>query len=233
MRMSRPVLSTCLALAAASAVGVVAAPTSEAASSGRGAVSLHVAASAVAGALAPGAGVTVVMSCPAGTDLVGRAFSHDVEDHDARLRLRSAEVWPAGAVFRYEVVRPVTAARPAAVVDGVACLTHLRRRATVVRGTASTDLRVWGPAPAHVVLDTATVVGVTDPARPGRDLATLVHAAGVGASHGSVRGAVAAAQAEFGDAHVRGVEAAGRTTRVVRRGRFASMLNRYTFRAAL
>lgn len=218
-------LGTAAALVAAGAVGAQAstkAPKVE---------TVHVAITAVSGALPAGAGITVVQSCPRGTDL-DRSFA-GVEAHAGVLRRTSRELWPAGVATRYTVRSTMGADDVALVATAAVCVHRTRHGAHVVRGLASVDTRVWGPAPADVDLASVAVVAGVDLAN-GRMLRTSVRAAGVGSSRGSLKAAVAGVQeALTDDADVQGVAAAGVTTRSVPRGRFASLLSSYRFRVAV
>jgi hypothetical protein len=210
----------------------VAAPGEAAA--GRTVTSAHVSLSAVVGALPAGAGITVVQTCPRGSDLDRRATRAAGEVHDPHLRRASREYWPAGVATRYRVRTSLRGTADLALTAGVVvCRIHVGAHARVVTGRASTDLRVWGPAPAKVDLLDVTVMATTDPAHPDRLLRTAVRGTGVGSSRGSLRHAVSAVQETFDAQVVGGVVALGTTRRAVPRGRFASMENRYRFRVVL
>ena len=204
------------------------------AASGRTVTSVHASVSAVVGALPAGAGITVIQTCPKGADLDRRATRAVGEAHDPHLRVASREYWPAGVATRYRVRRSVHATEDLALALGiVVCRVHVGAGAHTVTGRASTDLRVWGPAPTKVDLLNITVMATTDTAHPERLVRTAVRGTGVGTSRGSLRHAVRAVQATFDAQDAGGVVATGTTRRAVPRGRFASMENSYRFRITL
>lgn len=204
------------------------------AAAGRTVTSVHASVSAVIGALPAGAGITVIQTCPKGSDLDRRATRAVGELHDPHLRLASREYWPAGVATRYRVRTRLDATEDLALTVGiVVCRIHVGSHARVVTGRASTDLRVWGPAPTKVDLIDVTVMATTDTAHPDRLLRTAVRGTGVGSSRGSLKHAVSAVQETFDAQVAGGVVALGTTRRAVPRGRFASMENRYRFRVVL
>lgn len=204
------------------------------AATGRTVTTVHASVSAVVGALPAGAGITVIQTCPKGSDLDRRATRSIGEAHDPHLRLTSREYWPAGVATRYRVRTSLRATEDLALAVGlVVCRVHVGAHAERVTGRAATDLRVWGPAPTRVDLLDVTVMATADTARPERLLRTAVRGTGVGSSRGSLRHAVTAVQDTFDAQDSGGVVAVGSTRRAVPRGRFASMENRYRFRITL
>lgn len=193
--------------------------------------------SAVAGALPRGADISVISTCAAGTALdrtATRAAEQEIDADglDPHLRLTSREFWPAGTVSRYLVTSPTAADDVIPVGNAALCRGTVAASARTVSGRASTDLRVWGPAPATLHLVNATVELVGDP--DAEDVyATVMTAAGVLSSTGSVRGALQAAQAVRSQDGVSVVAAVAETTKRVRRGHFVSMDNTYRYTADL
>ena len=224
------VAATCTALVAGAAAPV-------GATQRRSVVSAHVSRSAVAGAVPAGATVSVVQTCPKGSSLARTATSQFGRTLDAgldrRLRLASRELWVAGTVSRYRVTRRLSADRPVVLANAALCASTVPAGATTVTGRAATDLRVWGPAPARLELLNATSTVVADSADTGSAYATMVRAAGVAASRGSLPDAVRAVQEAVQDDELGAVVAVGQTRRRVGRGQFLSMRNSYTYRGDL
>ena len=204
------------------------------AATGRTVTSVHASVSAVIGALPAGAGLTVIQTCPKGSDLDRRATRSVGEAHDPHLRRTSREYWPAGVATRYRVRTRMDATQDAALTVGViVCRIHVGSHARTVSGRATTDVRIWGPAPTAVDLLNATVMATVDSRNPERLLRTAVRGTGVGSSRGSLKHAVDAVQETFDAQPAGGVVALGTTRRAVPRGSFASMENRYRFRITL
>lgn len=228
-------MKTAALTALACAAAVVAAPLPASAATSaptRTILDGHVSLATVTGALPAGAGVSVVHSCPKGHDL-DRRQTRDVEPVvDERLRLASREYWVGGTVSRFTVRQRLRSGEPAFVVTAALC--RSRVTGNVATGAASVDLRVWGPAPAKVGLEDAAVTVVTDDLTAGRLFATSMRAASVASAAGSLRGAVRATQEAFDEGDgLAAVVATGRTTKRVAKGRFVSMVNRYSYRADL
>ena len=222
------------AAAAASTVVPVSVATASPslAATGRTVTSAHVSLSAVSGSLPAGAGITVIQTCPKGAALDRNVTRAVGEFHDPRLKVASREYWVAGVVTRYRVAKALNEPGDLTLAAGImACRIPVGRNVRTKTGTATTDLRIWGPAPSHVVLMNATVMGVIDQKHPERLLRTTVKGSGVGSSRGSLRHAVKAVQVSLNSQlGIGGVVAIGSTTRSVPRGKFASMENRYRFR---
>lgn len=222
---------------AGAAVLAVAGPAGAATTPARVVLTGSVSVSAVRGALPVGADLSVVQTCPQGSvlDRTQTAAAEHAMDAatDPHLRLASRELWVAGIVSRYSVRTATTATTVLPLVDAVLCSTPVAPAATTVSGTASTDLRVWGPAPAGVQLVNATVTLVTDTAAADYVYATVMRAAGAGASRGSLPGAVHAVQATAQKAGIGAVSATGRSSARVRRGQFVSIYNSYRYTSDL
>lgn len=193
----------------------------------------HVSISSVGGALPVGAGISVVQRCPKGSDLDRRETRAVGDLHDDRLRVASKEFWPAGMAVRYRVTQKLTGQDPAMVLTAALCKTRAAATATTLTAKAQVDLRVWGPAPAHLELLNAAVVVVTDDLDADGMFRTSMRAAGVDSHPSGLRGAVQAVQETVQEEDISAVVAAGRTNRQVSRGTFLSMVNRYTFTAQL
>ena len=221
-----------LTAGAVALVGVAAAGPATAAPA-RTLLNGHVSISAVGGALPVGAGVSLIQRCPKGSAL-DRAETRAVGDfHDDRLKVASKEYWPAGMVVRYRVRKKLTGQDPAMVLSAALCKTRVASTATTLQAAAKTELRVWGPAPAHVELLNAAVVVVTDDLDADYMFRTSMRAAGVNSHPAGLRGAVEAVQETLQDGDDSAVVAAGRTNRRVARGKFVSMVNNYRFTAHL
>ena len=229
MRLVRPavLVTACLALLTS------AAPASAAGPAPRRVVSGHISISAVEGALPVGATLSVLQFCPQGSRL-DRAATGAAEAQvdallDGHVRLASREFWPAGTVSRYRVVRRVGPGGAVPLVNAALCTSTVAAGATTVRGSASTDLRVWGPAPARLGIANATVAVVTDDVQADYVFATAMRAGGVASSRGSLAGAVRAVQEVTREGELSAVAAVGTTSRRVVRGRFLSMRNAYSY----
>ncbi len=226
---------TAALLIAVAALVAPAAPAS--AHSARTVLNAHLSGSWVAGGLPAGAGITVIHHCPVGGDLdraATRAFGEFHEDDQVRVHSRA--YWPAGAVTRYRVRKPLSE-EGAELMTAAFCTSRVAARATRFAAKAKVDVRVWGPAPADVVVANTTMVAVTDSMRglrAGRQFRTALVAAGVDSHPAGVRGAMEAAQDAFvvhDDTAV--VVAMGETDRRIGRGTFVSMRNNYRFIADL
>jgi hypothetical protein len=152
------------------------------------------------------------------------------------VRRVSRELWPAGMVTRYRVVQAADVPRDDGfgLVNAAVCTGSAPLRATSASGRATTDVRLWGPAPAGVRLFSVTLPAVTD--RPlGADLPylTAVRAAGTSTAPGGVTGGVRAVQAAGDDGGSGSVMTTGTTLRRVPAGRFASMRSAYAYTADL
>jgi hypothetical protein len=208
-------------------------PAMSAAPATRSVVGAHVSVAAVGGDLRAGTRVSVIQTCPRGSDLDRVSTRRLGEVHDARLRVASRESWPAGIVTRYRVAKRLSADRPAVVVTAVVCTSRVAASATTATGRAKVDLRVWGPAPARVLLADAVVVAVSDSLAASYVFRTSLAAGGVDAHPASMRNTVRAVQTVLSDADGDAVVAIGETERRILRGRFASMRNNYRYVAKL
>jgi hypothetical protein len=217
--------------AACVAVSSVAAPAS--AATARTVYTAHISVSGVSGALPAGATVSVLQYCAPGSSLVvattRQAAAEADQELDPHVRLASREFWPAGSVSRYRVVKAVSAAHPLPLVGAVLCTGTVASTATTSSGSGATDLRVWGPAPARLALVNATVVAASDSLESDDAFATVVTAAGVASSRGSLADAVQAVQKATQTEGLGSVATVGRTSRRVARGRFVSMRSAYTY----
>ncbi len=222
-----------LALTAVGTALAVAVPAPAGAAATRPLISGHVSISAVSGALPAGATISVVQSCPAGSRLDRTATRTIVAEADRaldpHLRFASREYWVAGTVSRYRVARGTTARTPVAVAGAVLCTSSVATTARTVSGRASSDLRVWGPAPSDLVLANGTAAVVTDDVDAESVFATVMRAGGVASSKGSLTGALTAVQEVTQEEGIGAVAAAGQTSRRVRRGSFVSLLNTYSY----
>jgi hypothetical protein len=223
--------TTAVALAAGCTALALGVPAPAGAAATRPIVSGHVSLSTVAGALPVGATLSVVEECPRGSRLdrtwTRRAMTG--AELDPHVRLAGREYWVAGTVSRYRVVRATTADTPVALADAVICTGSAPARATTVRGRASSDLRVWGPAPSDLLLVNGTAAVVTDDVEARHYFATVVRAGGVASSRGSLAGALTAVQEVVQQGDVGAVAAVGQTSRRVPRGSFVSMRNSYGY----
>jgi hypothetical protein len=225
-------------LAAALALAGVPAPA--AAAPLRPVVSSHVSFTGFDARVPAGAVVSVVQTCPAGSRLDRAATRASAARFDGELqptvRRVSRELWTTGMVTRYRVLQAAAVPRDDGfgLVNGAVCTGSAPVGARSVSGRASTDVRLWGPAPAGVRLFSVTLAAVTD-RPPGAELPyrTAVRAAGVQTARGAVAGGVRAAQ-EVGDDDGSGtVLTRGTTLRPVPVGRFVSMRSAYAFTADL
>jgi hypothetical protein len=218
-------------VAASSAAGTASAATTSAAS--RTLYTGHISVSAVSGALQVGATVSVLQYCTPGSALAVTPTRQAEAEADSALdphvKLASREFWPAGTVSRYRVVKPLTAGSPLPLLNAALCTSTVPSTATTAAGRGATDLRVWGPAPAKLALVNATVVASTDDPDADDAFATVMTAAGVASSQGSLAGAVKAVQQATQKQGLGTVAAVGLTQRQVAPGRFASMRNAYRY----
>ena len=224
---------TALTAAGAAALVTAAGVVPAAAAAPRTLLNGHVSIAVVDGALPVGAGVTVIQHCPKGSDLDRGETRAVGEIHDHRLKVASKEFWPAGMVVRYRVAKKLTGQDPAMVLTAALCNTRVAATATTLAAQAKVDLRVWGPAPAHVELLNAAVVVVTDDLDADYLFRTSMRAAGVDSHPAGLRGAVQAVQETVQEKDMTAVVAAGRTNRRVSRGKFISMVNNYRYTARL
>lgn len=217
----------------AACVAVAGSAVPASAATARTVYTASVSVSGVSGALPVGATVSVLQYCAPGSHLevakTRQAEAEADQELDAHVRLASREFWPAGSVSRYRVVEGVSAADPLPLVNGVLCTGTVAGTATTSSGRGATDLRVWGPAPARLVLVNATVVAASDSLESDDAFATVVTAAGVASSRGSLAGAVQAVQKATQTEGLGSVATVGRTSRRVARGRFVSMRSAYTY----
>ena len=222
-----------VAVTAAATALAVAVPAQAGAAATRPLVSGQVSVSAVSGALPVAAVISVVQSCPAGSKLDRAATRSTVleadKELDPSLRWASREYWVAGTVSRYRVVRKTTARTPVALLGAVLCTSSVPTTAKTVTGRASTDLRVWGPAPSDLLLANGTAAVVTDDPEAEQVFATAMRAGGVASSKGSLTNALTAVQEVTQEEGIGAVAAVGETSRRVRRGSFVSMLNSYSY----
>jgi hypothetical protein len=225
---ARPVLAVLVAVGSLLVAG--AAPASAAPT--RTVIGIHVSVSEVGGALHRGARLSHIQTCPRGTDLDVRSTRILGEAHDRRLQVVSREYWPAGIVTRYRV-RSSFSKRSGLLGSAVVCRSKVAPGTSTVSGRAKSDLRVWGPAPARVVLVNSVVVAVTDNLLSTYSYRDSLHAAGIDAHPTSLRGAVVAVQRLFSDPMGEVLVAVGETKRKVARGQFASMRNNYRYVAHL
>lgn len=193
-----------------------------------------------------GSSVSVVQRCPAGTRLDASATRQLGAPFDAELqstvRLVDRELWPAGLVSRYRVLQAADVPRDDGfgLINLAVCRGTVPVGATTYSARASTDVRVWGPAPAGVRLFGVTLAAVTDRPLPSDESGpgelpyrTAVRAAGVAASRGALSSGVRATQRAHDDDGSGSVLTEGTTLRPVPRGRFVSMRSDYAFTADL
>ena len=184
-----------------------------------------------------GAVVSVIQTCPTGSSLDKartRAQNRELDAEVAaepNVRLASRELWVAGLVTRYRVVRAggVPTEDGFGLASAAVCAQRVPVTARTVAGRGSTDVRVWGPAPAGAQLYTFTGVFVSDgpPTEDGPlPFVSRLRATGVGPSAGALRGGVRAVQQSQDDG-VPLVIAEGTTRRSVTRGQFVSMRSSY------
>ena len=224
----------------AALLAVAAVPAPAAAAASRPAVTTLVSFTGFDARVPAGAVVSVVQTCPAGSRLDRSATRAAAARFDGELqptvRRTSRELWPTGMVTRYRVQQAADVPRDDGfgLVNAAVCIGSRPTRATSVSGRASTDVRVWGPAPAGARLLSVTLPAVTD--RPlGAELPylTAVRAAGVSAAPGAVPGGVRAAQEAQDDGGSGSVMTTGTTLRRVPAGRFVSMRSTYAYTADL
>jgi len=187
----------------------------------------------VSGPLHAGATISVVQVCPTGTKIAREVTRGAGQLHTGGVRVASRELWPAGMVTRFRVVREMHAEDSALLFTALACKMRVAGSTTLVRGRATVDVRLWGPADSRVVLLNAVTLVVASNLLTGTDYATTMKAVGVNSNHASVQHAVRAMQAEFNEAGSGLVIAAGETRKAVARGTFASMQSHFRFRGHL
>ena len=185
-----------------------------------------------------GATISVIQRCPQGSLLDKAETRKRYPDLDAQLqgepnvRLSSRELWVAGLVSRYRVVRRggVPTEDGFGLANIAVCTARVAAAATSLTGQASTDVRVWNRAPAGVRLYSFTGVDVQDPGRPSAlPYLTAVRATGVAPSGGALLSGVRAVQETQNEFDVGLVNVTGTTLRPVTPGRFVSMRSAYSF----
>ncbi len=193
-----------------------------------------------------GAVVSVLQRCPAGSRLDRAATEAAAAPGDPELqstvRRTSRELWPTGMVTRYRVLRAAAVPRDDGfgLVNTAVCTGTRPTRATSLRGRASTDVRVWGPAASGARVFSVTLVAVSDrpfrdDAGPGAELPyrTAVRGTGASASPGALGGGVLARQEAMDDDGSGSVMTTATTRRAVPAGRFVSVRSAYSFTADL
>ena len=233
MSSARPLL-----VAAALGLGMVTTPVPAVAAepATKKIVSSHLSASGFDQRMPRGAVVSVIQTCPAGELLdkaQTRARNRELDRQNTaepNVRLASRELWIAGLVTRFRVVR--AGGVPTEDGFGLATFAICTRRvpadAKTVTQRASTDVRVWGPAPSGVRLYSFTGVSVFDGSvvQDRSPFVSTLRATGVTPSCGALRGGVRAnQQVHDSDALV---FVLGRTRRSIPRGHFSSMRSTYT-----
>ncbi len=228
-----------LLVAAALGLGMVAAPVAAVAAepASKKIVSSHLSFSGFDQRMPRGAVVSVVQKCPAGELLdkaQTRAWNRQFGAENAaepNVRLASRELWIAGLVTRFRVVRAggVPTADGFGMLSGAICTRRVSANAKAVTQRASTDVRVWGPAPSGVRLYSFTGVFVSDGSvfRGQEPFVSTLRATGVTPSCGALRGGVRANQEVQNDSDAL-VFVFGRTRRSIPRGHFSSMRSTYT-----
>ncbi len=185
-----------------------------------------------------GATISVIQRCPEGSLLDKAATGERYPDLDSQLRgepnvrLSSRELWVAGVVSRYRVVRRggVPTEDGFGVANIAVCTARVAAAATTLTGRASTDVRVWNRAPVGVRLYSFTGVSVQDAGRPDElPYLTAVTAAGVAPSKGALQSGVRAVQEVQNESSLGLVNVTGTTLRPVAPGRFVSMQSAYSF----
>ena len=226
-----------LLVAAALGLGMVTAPVSAVAAepATKKIVSTHLSASGFDQRMPRGAVVSVVQTCPAGELLdkaQTRARNRELDRQNTaepNVRLASRELWVAGLVTRFRVVRAggVPTKDGFGLATFAICTRRVPANAKTVTQRASTDVRVWGPAPSGVRLYSFTGVFVSDGSvfRGRQPFVSTVRATGVTPSCGALHGGVRA--------KIRRLEGGlflvqGRTRRSIPRGHFSSMRSTYT-----
>lgn len=189
-----------------------------------------------------GATISVIQRCPRGSVLDKAATQTQYPDVDAQLqgepnvRLASRELWAAGLVSRYRVVRPggVPTEDGFGLLNIAVCTARVAAAATTLTGRASTDVRVWHRAPAGVRLYSFTGVHVQN-AGSSDELPYLstMRAMGVAPSTGASPSGVQAVQTAQDESGSGPLQVTGTTLRQVTPGRFVSMQNAYSFTADL
>ena len=227
-----------LLVAAALGLGMVTVPVSAVAAepATKKIVSSHLSFSGFDQRMPRGAVVSVIQTCPAG-ELLDKAQTRaqnrrfDAE-HGAEpnVRLASRELWVAGLVSRFRVVRAggVPTKDGFGLLTGAICTRRAPANAKTVTQRASTDVRVWGPAPSGVRLYSFTGVFISDGSvvQDRMPFVSTLRATGVTPSCGALRGGVRAKQ-EVHDSDAL-VFVNGRTGRSIPRGHFSSMRSTYT-----
>lgn len=228
-----------LLVAAAVGLGMVIAPIPAAAAepAPRRIVSSHLSFSGFDQRMPRGAVVSVIQTCPAGELLdkaQTRAWNREMDAGlagEPNVRLASRELWVAGLVTRFRVVRTggVPTEDGFGLTTGAICTGRAPAGAKTLTQRASTDVRVWGPAPSGVRLYSFTGVFVSDGsvAQDRLPFLSTVRATGVSPAAGALRGGVRASQ-EVADDSVALVHVDGTLQRRIPRGQFSSMRSTYT-----
>jgi hypothetical protein len=147
---------------------LVGAPVPAAAAEVRPVVSNHVSFTGFGATVRPGAVVSVLQRCPSGSRLDRAATRAAATRFDAELqptvRRLSRELWSTGMVTRYRVLQAAEVPRDDGfgLVNAAVCTGTRPAGATSVTGRASTEVRLWGPAPSGSRLRTVTLAAVTD-----------------------------------------------------------------------
>ncbi len=240
-------LRTCVTIALACA-GVLTAPLPASAhgpsrATTRPIVSSHLSFSGFSAGMPAGAVVSVIQTCPSGSRLderQTRAWHRELDitlGGEPGVPLASRAFWVAGLVSRYRVVRTggVPTADGFGLVDGAVCTGRVSIGARTVTGRASTDVRVWGPAPAGVEIYSFGGPSVSDAgdARTQAPYLTTASTVRVASSRGALAAGVRADR-EADDPDAAGIDVVrGTLRRPVPRGRFVSMQRTYTYTADL
>ena len=235
LRWSLVLTAACLGLLAPVAPASAATPA-------RSLVTTHVSFAGFDSSMPAGATVSVIQRCPVGTVLDKAATRERYPELDLQLqgepnvRLASRELWVAGLVSRYRVVRSggVPTEDGFGLINAAVCSGRAAPGSTALTGRASTDVRVWNRAPAGVRLYVLTSVEVQDSARSAElPYLSTVAGAGVAPSSGALSSGVRAVQAAETEAGPAFLRVDGTTLRPVTPGRFASMNSSYSFTADL
>ena len=193
-------------------------------------------------AVPAGATISVVQRCPRGSALDRAATRERYPDLDAQLRgepnvrLSSRELWVAGLVSRYRVVRRggVPTEDGFGLANVAVCTARAAAAATTLTASASTEVRIWNRAPAGVRLFSFTGVDVQDAGRPEElPYLTTVTAAGVAPSRAALPSGVRAVQETQNESGLGLVSVTGTTLRPVTPGRFVAVNSAYSFTADL
>jgi hypothetical protein len=97
----------------------------------------------------PGAIISLIQVCPAGGRLDPRFVeSTELLALNPAMRLRSRELWPAGMVTRWTVIRPTSVTDLTGLQETLACRVEIGAASTYV-GRVKTVVRIWGPAAAR------------------------------------------------------------------------------------